>query len=171
MVHQLHLIRNIDKQVLILQNQIDPKRELALSKITQYELKKNSKLKSEIEELLKEINQIHKKMLNLSKEKMEISEKVYNCIDEPTEDLDNYLSNNPAVQETTTGPGRKHFKSKRGKKENGNHKFILDWEEDLVEPLYCYCRRPSFGIMVMCDNTFCETEWFHTECLEEKNPG
>lgn len=73
MVHQLHLIRNIDKQVLILQNQIDPKRELALSKITQYELKKNSKLKSEIEELLKEINQIHKKMLNLSKEKMEIA--------------------------------------------------------------------------------------------------
>ena len=47
---------------------------------------------------------------------MDLAEKVYNCIDEPTEDLDNYLTNHPVAQESSQGPGRKHSKTKRGKK-------------------------------------------------------
>lgn len=43
-----------------------------------------------------------------------------------------------------------------------------EWEYDPKEPKYCYCQRPSFGEMVMCDNTFCEFEWFHLECIDEK---
>ena len=26
---------------------------------------------------------------------------------------------------------------------------------------YCFCRKPSFGNMIACDNSKCEFEWFH----------
>ena len=142
-----------------------------MEKLKQYEEKKNNRLKAEIEDMLKDINQIHKHMISLSKEKMELAEKVYNAIDDPTEYLDHYLTANPTPEDPNSPIGRKNNKSKRGKKENGKYPFIIDWEEDLAEPHYCYCRRPSFGVMVMCDAPFCETEWFHTDCLDERNPN
>jgi len=37
------------------------------------------------------------------------------------------------------------------------------------EPQYCYCGRTSFGEMVGCENPYCEREWFHAVCLDEKN--
>lgn len=36
---------------------------------------------------------------------------------------------------------------------------------DPSEPVYCYCRRVSFGEMVACDNPDCAVEWFHFECV------
>jgi len=33
------------------------------------------------------------------------------------------------------------------------------------EPLYCSCRRVSFGDMVACDNEECQYEWFHYPCV------
>ncbi|CAL8465041.1 g4576 [Coccomyxa elongata] len=36
---------------------------------------------------------------------------------------------------------------------------------DPTEPVYCYCRRVSFGEMVACDNPDCPVEWFHFECV------
>ena len=65
--------------------------------------------------------------------------------------------------------GDEDSRRKRGKK--GSSKKSVkrgEWEYDPNEPKYCYCNRPSFGEMVMCDNTFCEREWFHLECIEEK---
>ena len=44
--------------------------------------------------------------------------------------------------------------------------FFYDFSKD---PQYCYCGRHSFGEMVACENPYCEREWFHTVCLEEKN--
>jgi inhibitor of growth protein 4 len=47
---------------------------------------------------------------------------------------------------------------------------MVNLEEEFCasEPIYCYCRRPSFGLMVKCESDFCEVEWFHRECIEEK---
>ena len=45
--------------------------------------------------MLKEINDIHQQMIVLSKEKMELAETLYNTIDDPTEDLDKYLTTHP----------------------------------------------------------------------------
>lgn len=41
------------------------------------------------------------------------------------------------------------------------------------EPVYCTCRKVSYGAMVACDNEDCETEWFHFACmgLESKPRG
>lgn len=33
------------------------------------------------------------------------------------------------------------------------------------EPLYCTCKRISFGEMIACDNTDCPIEWFHYGCV------
>lgn len=34
------------------------------------------------------------------------------------------------------------------------------------EPLYCVCRQISYGQMIMCDNSDCELEWFHFDCVK-----
>jgi len=41
------------------------------------------------------------------------------------------------------------------------------------EPVYCFCRKVSYGAMVACDNDDCEVEWFHFACvgLETKPRG
>lgn len=49
---------------------------------------------------------------------------------------------------------------------NKKEDFYYDFSKD---PQYCYCGRHSFGQMVACENPFCEREWFHIVCLEEKN--
>jgi hypothetical protein len=40
--------------------------------------------------------------------------------------------------------------------------------EDVVidpnEPVYCSCKRISFGEMIACENPNCPTEWYHFEC-------
>eukprot|EP01129_Flabellula_baltica_P006270 TRINITY_DN2329_c0_g1_i2.p1 TRINITY_DN2329_c0_g1~~TRINITY_DN2329_c0_g1_i2.p1 ORF type:complete len:137 (+),score=39.20 TRINITY_DN2329_c0_g1_i2:336-746(+) len=36
---------------------------------------------------------------------------------------------------------------------------------DPNEPVYCLCRRISFGEMIGCDNDDCKYEWFHFPCV------
>ncbi|KUJ20959.1 uncharacterized protein LY89DRAFT_715261 [Mollisia scopiformis] len=36
---------------------------------------------------------------------------------------------------------------------------------DPDEPRYCICNRVSFGTMIGCENSECEKEWFHLECV------
>lgn len=42
---------------------------------------------------------------------------------------------------------------------------IPDMPVDPNEPVYCYCRGPSSGTMVGCDNEDCAREWFHLPCV------
>ncbi|KAE8901946.1 hypothetical protein PF005_g26121 [Phytophthora fragariae] len=50
-----------------------------------------------------------------------------------------------------------------------NAQPVLLASEDLPidpnEPIYCSCRRVSFGQMVGCDNDDCKYEWFHFSCV------
>lgn len=36
---------------------------------------------------------------------------------------------------------------------------------DPSEPLYCHCKRISFGQMVACENPDCAIEWYHFSCV------
>jgi hypothetical protein len=36
---------------------------------------------------------------------------------------------------------------------------------DPNEPVYCFCRRVSWGKMVGCENEECSIEWFHFKCV------
>lgn len=38
------------------------------------------------------------------------------------------------------------------------------------ETKYCICRQISYGEMVACDNSQCEIEWFHYECVNITQP-
>jgi len=40
---------------------------------------------------------------------------------------------------------------------------------DANEPVYCTCKRVSFGQMVACDNADCAIEWYHYGCVGLKN--
>lgn len=40
---------------------------------------------------------------------------------------------------------------------------------DNVNPRYCYCGGTGYGEMVGCESTFCEKEWFHSECIDDKS--
>ena len=31
--------------------------------------------------------------------------------------------------------------------------------------IYCFCRKPSFGNMIACDNLKCKFEWFQYSCI------
>lgn len=42
---------------------------------------------------------------------------------------------------------------------------LPDMPVDPNEPVYCYCRGPSSGTMVGCENEECEREWFHLPCV------
>ena len=41
---------------------------------------------------------------------------------------------------------------------------------DPNEPLYCTCKRLSFGDMIACDNEDCPIEWFHYPCVGVSTP-
>ena len=36
--------------------------------------------------------------------------------------------------------------------------------------VWCYCSQPSFGTMIMCDNSECSIQWFHCDCLRIRSP-
>ncbi|OQS03360.1 trafficking protein particle complex subunit [Thraustotheca clavata] len=45
------------------------------------------------------------------------------------------------------------------------HIGLEDLPIDPNEPLYCHCRRVSYGQMIGCDNEDCKYEWFHFDCV------
>jgi inhibitor of growth protein 4 len=42
---------------------------------------------------------------------------------------------------------------------------LEDLPIDPNEPVYCVCRRVSYGQMIGCDNDDCKFEWFHFDCV------
>ncbi|KAF7493231.1 Inhibitor of growth protein 4 [Sarcoptes scabiei] len=50
-------------------------------------------------------------------------------------------------------------------KKINNSSELLEMEVDPNEPIYCICRRVSFGEMVGCDDPDCQIEWFHFACV------
>lgn len=40
-----------------------------------------------------------------------------------------------------------------------------DDDDDDPEKLWCYCSKPAFGEMNMCDNKKCTIRWDHYDCL------
>ena len=58
--------------------------------------------------------------------------------------------------------------SAQGKKKKKKAALVLDEpgiSMDPNEPVYCFCRRISFGDMVGCENPDCTVEWFHFGCV------
>ncbi|KAL2014801.1 hypothetical protein VTN00DRAFT_2326 [Thermoascus crustaceus] len=70
-------------------------------------------------------------------------------------------------------PAKKKAASReQGHKESSAPKEDIRIDEDGVleeidpnEPRYCLCGDVSFGTMICCENTDCDKEWFHLECV------
>jgi len=45
-----------------------------------------------------------------------------------------------------------------------------DGDDDDAGRLWCYCSKPSFGDMIMCNNKQCTIIWFHFDCLQIRSP-
>ncbi|ORX94910.1 hypothetical protein K493DRAFT_301782 [Basidiobolus meristosporus CBS 931.73] len=82
-------------------------------------------------------------------------------------------------QDKPTRPHNQNgFKERTHRRErDGSHKDKLKRSAnsqespiDPNEPTYCYCNQISFGEMIACDNTECEIEWFHYQCVDLKAP-
>ncbi|RAQ45278.1 hypothetical protein AFGD_010595 [Aspergillus flavus] len=63
-------------------------------------------------------------------------------------------------------PGKKRFRE-HGPKDGDiriDEDGVLE-EIDPNEPRYCLCGDVSFGTMICCENTDCDREWFHLDCV------
>lgn len=56
--------------------------------------------------------------------------------------------------------------NKRANQQQNRSSFKDDWNsgED-TNQRYCICKDFSYGDMIMCDNSKCETQWFHFVCV------
>ncbi|KAH8692730.1 hypothetical protein BGW36DRAFT_385076 [Talaromyces proteolyticus] len=78
----------------------------------------------------------------------------------------------------TVSHGKRKFKPKKragGKDSVKGDDYRIDEDGvlekvDPNEPRYCLCKDVSFGIMINCENSDCEGEWFHLECVGLKEP-
>ncbi|EIE20485.1 hypothetical protein COCSUDRAFT_30639 [Coccomyxa subellipsoidea C-169] len=130
-----------------------------------------------------------RKLLHYSEEKIGLSQQIYDYVDQRIRRLDKDLKafesdiskerarlGIPDGETATgmlpqadepSGTGRGMRTSKRGpglpplEAAEASGGSVLD----PTEPVYCYCRRVSFGEMVACDNPDCAVEWFHFECV------
>ncbi|KAF1336730.1 Ahpc/tsa family redoxin, partial [Globisporangium splendens] len=78
-------------------------------------------------------------------------------------------SSSATTATTTTGTGRKRSATEAALEIPVVPAVLPVVSEDLPidpnEPIYCNCRRVSYGQMVGCDNDDCKYEWFHFECV------
>ena len=70
-----------------------------------------------------------------------------------------FYSRKPAIC-TATDPHEKEAQSSS----------VQGDDDDDAAKLWCYCNEPSFGDMVMCDNSNCTIKWFHFDCLRIRCP-
>lgn len=60
----------------------------------------------------------------------------------------------------------KHTRKKIEPKEQDSEVYLAETAEDEDNKPYCFCRQPSLGGMIACDNDACPNgEWFHYKCV------
>jgi hypothetical protein len=64
---------------------------------------------------------------------------------------------------------RKHAAESVAAEEDNFEAEINALPVDPTEPLYCTCRRVSYGQMIACENPDCQVEWFHFHCVGIKS--
>ncbi|KAH8833506.1 hypothetical protein DL96DRAFT_440208 [Flagelloscypha sp. PMI_526] len=108
---------------------------------------------------------------------------------ETIDPLDNLLAHGPVAHAQSSPPTTSSKKKKSKQKAAGaaeSEKLTIRVPAKLppaqvtVEPTdqgtfvdltpYCFCQQPSFGEMIMCDESTCEYEWFHLGCVQLEVP-
>ena len=133
---------------------------------------------SVLQETLHKMRRLHSECVTWGDEKMSLAIQAYDTVDNRIRQLDldlrrfeQELAMDPKFKETLDKLRADNGNSKvgSGRKKKATNVADLDVEVDPNEPLYCICRRVSFGEMVACDNEDCPIEWFHYECVGFKD--
>ncbi|KAI9332921.1 hypothetical protein DFJ73DRAFT_855170 [Zopfochytrium polystomum] len=85
------------------------------------------------------------------------------------------VASTAAVTTSSKSSGsQKKDKSKKGADPTPKASSLKPGLDDLPidpnEPRYCICNQVSYGEMIGCDNTDCEIEWFHYQCVGLTGP-
>jgi hypothetical protein len=120
---------------------------------------KATALVSQREELLKRMN-----------DQTTISENLYLMLDKCILAVDANVTNINTVLTQTNGVNNSNNRSKRGGSGAATNGVTINLglTEDAVdpnEPIYCTCRKVSYGKMIGCENDSCKIEWFHYACV------
>ena len=129
---------------------------------------------SVLQETVQKMRGLHSECVTWGDEKMSLAIQAYDMVDNRIRQLD--LDLRRFEQELATDPKFKESLEKlrgddsganvgSGRKKKATNVADLDVEVDPNEPLYCICRRVSFGEMIACDNDDCPIEWFHYGCV------
>jgi inhibitor of growth protein 4 len=129
---------------------------------------------SVLQETVQKMRGLHQECVTWGDEKMSLAIQAYDMVDNRIRQLD--LDLRRFEQELATDPKFKESLEKlrgdnagakvgSGRKKKATNVSDLDVEVDPNEPLYCICRRVSFGEMIACDNDDCPIEWFHYGCV------
>jgi inhibitor of growth protein 4 len=133
---------------------------------------------SVLQETVKKMRVLHSECVTWGDEKMSLAIQAYDMVDNRIRQLD--LDLRRFEQELATDPKFRESLDKlrcdnsgakvgSGRKKKTTNVADLDVEVDPNEPLYCICRRVSFGEMIACDNEDCPIEWFHYACVGFKD--
>lgn len=122
------------------------------------------------------IEQKRTELMNMMDRQLKKATELYDRLDGCINNLDQEIrSINCVVTDSRREVNRELPPNKRKKKKNlqevpepvdiipiaqNGHDTI-----DPNEPVYCTCRRVSFGKMVACENSNCDIEWYHYECV------
>lgn len=108
-----------------------------------------------------ELKRKRKELVNLLDEQMRTAQTIYEGVDTKITHFDTRTKDIKHLF-TIDAHGSAHGKKKKKKAVALDEPGI---SMDPNEPVYCFCRRISFGDMVGCENPDCTIEWFHFSCV------
>jgi inhibitor of growth protein 5 len=147
---------------------------------------KNSMIESLTAKELQQLQNELQSSFEWGEEKIKLASQTYDAVDKHIRRLDEDLRKFEVEleqerllkqQQTKQALKAKGQKGSRNKTDKSSEPTFLapivhqpvdvdfDMPIDPNEPVYCFCKRVSFGAMVGCDNENCPVEWFHYECV------
>lgn len=172
----LRHIRMLDQKIDELRPVLDGKQKEFLERVRLSKDRKHDQ--KEFEQELAEIERLQKLLYGMSLEKVKVSEQLHEVVSESLQKIDGELGRLRTEQKKSGQPEddreerENALKKKKQKYEQKqlqkNFPSDREWQYDRAEPKYCYCGTPSHGEMVECEAPFCEREWFHRNCIDDK---
>eukprot|EP01125_Pyxidicula_operculata_P021908 TRINITY_DN874_c0_g1_i1.p2 TRINITY_DN874_c0_g1~~TRINITY_DN874_c0_g1_i1.p2 ORF type:complete len:171 (+),score=17.40 TRINITY_DN874_c0_g1_i1:699-1211(+) len=130
-------------------------------------LKQQQKRKSQDTNTSEKTQELRSKLMECikcSEEKIKIAVQAYDVLDKHIRRLDKDLEKFQ-LELDKEDKHKEQLNKASGTNKTVASVKVTDLDVDPNEPLYCTCRRVSFGQMIGCDNKDCPIEWFHFECV------
>lgn len=165
------LIRLLDKRLENIQATLVSQQKRFELKLKDLKDKRVTEVPQDIRAEYDNIVAKQKEMYGYAKEKEQVASQLLDVIASSYEmvktDLKTKLKEKPSEDQKVS----QTKKQKKPVVEMGNKQGVKNDQflYDNANPKYCYCVGGSYGEMIGCESTFCEKEWFHMECVDDKS--